>query len=108
MASAAPAASAAWWAVVGAALTPVRVPGRGGAVLAPVLVQALAASWWPPLVLVPVLVALLSKRPRVPARTPSHEQPRGLALQRAGVMPRALVLPLAFAPTLALVLQGPY
>jgi len=43
-ASAASAVPAAWWAVVGAALTSVRVPGRGGALRLPVLVQALAAS----------------------------------------------------------------
>jgi len=88
-------ASAAWWAV--AVLPPARVP-------------VLAASLWPLLVLVPVLAASLSKRPRVPVQALAVAlTPPALALQRAGVlMPRALVLPLAFAPTRALgLLPGP-
>ena len=59
-----------------------------------VLVQALAASLWPRLVLVLVLVASPSKRPRAPVQA--------LA---ASLWP-PLVLPLAFAPARAL-LQGP-
>jgi len=72
--------------------------------------RALAASLWPPRVLaqplvvvltprvlVQVLAASLSKRPRVPARTPSH-----------AMQPRGLVLQIAFVPTRALVLLGPF
>ena len=50
-----------------------------------------------PRVLVQVLAASLSKRPRVPARTPSH-----------AMQPRGLVLQIAFVPTRALVLLGPF
>ena len=63
-------------------------------VLAPARVLELAASLWPPLVLVLVLAASPSKRPRAPVQA--------LA---ASLWP-PLVLPLAFAPARAL-LQGP-
>ena len=60
-----------------------------------VLVPVLAASSWPPRVLVQALAVALT--------------PRALALQRAGVlMPRERAQPLAVASTRALVLQGPF
>ena len=75
-------ASAAWRAVVGAALPPARVP-------------VLVASSWPPRVLVLVLAASPSKRPR--------------AALVVVLMPRERAQPLAVASTRALVLQpGPY
>ncbi len=83
-------ASAAWRAV--AVSTPARVP-------------VLAASLWPPRALALQRAVVL---PQEPAQALAVAlTPRALVLQRVVVlMPRALVLPLAFAPTRALV-QGP-
>ena len=77
----------------------------------PVRVQALAASLRPPRVLVLVLVASPSKRPRAPVRALAVAlTPRALALQRVVLsMPRERAQPLAFASTRALgLLLGPY
>ena len=75
-----------------------------------VLVQALAASLWPPRVLA-LERAVVSSLPRAPVQALAVAllMPRALALQRVVVlMQRALVLPLAFASPRALVLQpGP-
>ena len=74
-----------------------------------VRVHALAASLWPPRVLA-LERAVVTSLPRAPVQALAVAlTPPALALQRAGVlMPRALVLPLAFAPTRALgLLPGP-
>jgi hypothetical protein len=65
-----------------------------GAALPPARVQALVASLWPPRVLALVLAASPSKRPR--------------AALVVVLMPREPPRVLAFVPTRALVLQGPY
>ena len=88
-------ASLAWRAVVGAALTPVRVPGRGGALRLPVLVQALAASLWLPLVLA-LERAVVSSLPRAPVQ----------ALAVAST-PREPARLLAFVPRALELLPGP-
>ena len=63
----------------------------------PARVPVLAASLWPLLVLVLVLAASPSKRPRAP-----------LQALAVALMPRERAQPLAVASTRALVLQGPF
>ena len=89
-------ASAAGRAVVGAVSPPARVP-------------VLAASLWPPRVLALERAVVLSL-PRAPVQPLAVAlTPWALALQRAVVlMPREPPRVLAFVPTRALVLQGPY
>ena len=79
-----------------------------GAALPPARVQALAASLWPPRVLELQRVVVLMM-PRALARVLVVAlTPRALALQRVVLMPREPPRVLAFVPTRALVLQGPF
>ena len=107
-------------AVVVVELPPARGPGRG-APLPPVRVQALAVSSWTPRalalervvvltprVLVLVLAASLSKRPPVPPFRAMQPLVLAQPLPAVELKPPALVLPLAFASTRALVLQRPF
>ena len=98
-------ASAAWRAVVGAALPPARAQALAASLWPPrVLALERAVVLWPPLVLVQALAASPSKRPRAPVQALAVAlMPRALALQRVvALMPRAQVLRLAFASTRAL------